>query len=57
MAILNTTEGDYLPPRAGFIFITDYEHVVLQSVVAGVEGQQGTGVWCHQALFTAPALL
>lgn len=43
---LNATEGDYPPPSTGFIFITDYGHGVLQSVVAGVQGQQGTGAWC-----------
>ena len=43
---VNATEGDYSPPSTGLIFITDYGHVVLQSVVAGVQGQRGTGVWC-----------
>lgn len=43
---LNATEGDYSPPSSGFIFISDYGHVVLQSVATGVQGQRGTGVWC-----------
>jgi len=43
---LNATEANYSPPRTGFIFIPDYGHVVFRSVAAGVQGQQGTGVWC-----------
>lgn len=55
---LNATEDDYSPPSTGFIFITDYGHVVLQSVAAGMRGskEQEYGV-CHQALLTDLALL
>lgn len=55
---LNATEAEHSPPSTGFIFITDYGHVALQSVAAGVQGQQERE-WsvCHQALLTELALL
>lgn len=36
---MNATEGDYSSPSTGFVFITHYGHVGLQSVAAGVQGQ------------------
>lgn len=55
---LNATETEHSPPSTGFILITDYGHVALQSVTARVQGQQEQeyGV-CHQALLTDLALL
>lgn len=43
---LKATEGAYSPPSSGFIFISDYGHVVLQSAATGVQGQRGARVWC-----------
>lgn len=43
---LKATEGAYSPRSSGFIFISGYGHVELQSVATGVQGQRGTGVWC-----------